>query len=190
MGASALAAFILPFEVFLVSYAVLGPLHYLTEISWLHDREYFLAGKRDSLPLMLLCGAMLLVSIVGFPGAEKNDLITMLNYAAFAGAAALLITRTGIARVIAFALIMGSFLIVRQSDLSMIFSVCFFQPSCTSSSSPARSSCWEHCEDEANPASSRRWFSRFVRRVYFRCRRGRCIEYRVMSAGHMPRSSI
>ena len=121
MAASALAALVLPFEVFLVSYAVLGPLHYLTEISWLHDRGYFLTGKRDSLPLMLLCGAMLLVSVVRWPGAEKNDLITMLNYMAFAGAAALLITRTKISRVIAFALVMGSFLIVSQSDLSMIF---------------------------------------------------------------------
>ena len=36
MVASAAAAYALPFEVFLFAYAVLGPLHYLTEISWLH----------------------------------------------------------------------------------------------------------------------------------------------------------
>src|SRR5689334_16188561 len=30
-----------PFTLFLIAFAVLGPLHYLTEISWLHDREYF-----------------------------------------------------------------------------------------------------------------------------------------------------
>jgi hypothetical protein len=30
-----------PFHVFLAAYAILGPLHYLTEISWLHDRGYF-----------------------------------------------------------------------------------------------------------------------------------------------------
>lgn len=35
------AAFSLPFEVFLFSYAVLGPLHYLTQISWMHERKYF-----------------------------------------------------------------------------------------------------------------------------------------------------
>ena len=31
----------LPFELFLFSYAFLGPLHYLTEINWLHKKKYF-----------------------------------------------------------------------------------------------------------------------------------------------------
>ena len=31
----------MPFELFLFSYAVFGPLHYLTEINWLRDRNYF-----------------------------------------------------------------------------------------------------------------------------------------------------
>ena len=31
--------------MFLFAYAFLGPLHYLTEISWLHDRQYFAKGK-------------------------------------------------------------------------------------------------------------------------------------------------
>ena len=35
------AAIAAPFHVFLFAYVVLGPLHYLTEISWLHDRDYF-----------------------------------------------------------------------------------------------------------------------------------------------------
>jgi hypothetical protein len=48
-------AFILPFELFLFSYAILGPLHYLTEISWLHQRDYFSTGKKDYLVLILLC---------------------------------------------------------------------------------------------------------------------------------------
>ena len=37
----------LPFELFLFSYAVLGPLHYLTEINWLGKREYFVKGSRS-----------------------------------------------------------------------------------------------------------------------------------------------
>ena len=45
MFLSAIGAFFLPFEVFLFAYAFLGPLHYLTEISWLHDRKYFSKGK-------------------------------------------------------------------------------------------------------------------------------------------------
>lgn len=62
MLVATVAAFVLPFEVFLFSYAVLGPLHYLTEISWLHDRQYFAPKKFDWVPLaaiglLLLLGA-------------------------------------------------------------------------------------------------------------------------------------
>jgi hypothetical protein len=38
---SCILAFIMPFELFLFAYGVLGPLHYLTEISWLHDKNYY-----------------------------------------------------------------------------------------------------------------------------------------------------
>ncbi len=44
-------AYLVPFELLLLSYVVLGPAHYLTEISWLHDRKYFL--PHASLPLLL-----------------------------------------------------------------------------------------------------------------------------------------
>ena len=60
---SCIAAFIMPFEVFLVAYAVMGPLHYLTEISWLHDRQYFTKGKYDSIVLWIIGGIILLESL-------------------------------------------------------------------------------------------------------------------------------
>ena len=41
MVAACGAAIAAPFQVFLCAWAILGPLHYLTEISWLHDRNYF-----------------------------------------------------------------------------------------------------------------------------------------------------
>src|SRR5215468_5165727 len=41
MVGSAVIARAVPFGLFLVAYAVLGPLHYLTEIGWLHQRSYF-----------------------------------------------------------------------------------------------------------------------------------------------------
>ena len=47
-------AYYFPFETFLLAYAFLGPLHYLTEISWLHDRQYFTKGKYDFIPLLLI----------------------------------------------------------------------------------------------------------------------------------------
>ncbi len=64
---SSIAAFIMPFEVFLFAYAVMGPLHYLTEISWLHDRQYFTKGKFDSIVLWLIGIIILLESL-----AHKN----------------------------------------------------------------------------------------------------------------------
>ncbi|MBM3418655.1 MAG: hypothetical protein FJY17_07030, partial [Bacteroidetes bacterium] len=54
MALSAILAFFLPFETFLFAYAFLGPLHYLTEISWLHDRQYFSKGKYDFVVLLVI----------------------------------------------------------------------------------------------------------------------------------------
>ena len=52
MVVSCVVAYLYPFELFLFSYAVLGPLHYFTEISWLHQRGYFTAppGPPKGLP--------------------------------------------------------------------------------------------------------------------------------------------
>ena len=54
MAFSCLLAFLLPFELFLFSYAVLGPLHYLTEIGWLHQKGYYTKGKYDFIVLVAL----------------------------------------------------------------------------------------------------------------------------------------
>ena len=54
MVITAVCAYFFPFETFLLAYAYLGPLHYLTEISWLHDRNYFSKGKYDFLVLLIV----------------------------------------------------------------------------------------------------------------------------------------
>lgn len=38
-------AFFFPLELFIFAYAILGPLHYITEINWLRDKNYFVKGK-------------------------------------------------------------------------------------------------------------------------------------------------
>lgn len=63
---SLLAAFWMPFGVFLFSYAVLGPLHYLTEINWLDERAYF--SKSTSTPWLL--GAFVFLICLGSYFAE------------------------------------------------------------------------------------------------------------------------
>ncbi len=54
MMLSALLAFVFPFELFLFSYAVLGPLHYLTEIAWLKKRDYFTTSRNDYIFLVIM----------------------------------------------------------------------------------------------------------------------------------------
>jgi hypothetical protein len=45
MLAALALAYLVPFELLLLSYVVLGPAHYATEISWLHDRGFFLPQR-------------------------------------------------------------------------------------------------------------------------------------------------
>ncbi len=61
MAVACAVAFVVPFELFLFSYAILGPLHYLTEISWLHDQKYYLPDRRLASGLLLLTALLTLV---------------------------------------------------------------------------------------------------------------------------------
>jgi hypothetical protein len=73
MIGAAILAFYLPFELFLFSYAILGPLHYLTEIGWLHQRNYFSTGKRDYYILIFLGLLITLALFMNLP-LEKQIL--------------------------------------------------------------------------------------------------------------------
>lgn len=46
--------YLVPFELLLLAYVVLGPAHYATEISWLHDRKYFLPQRSVAVGLALV----------------------------------------------------------------------------------------------------------------------------------------
>lgn len=101
---SAVAAYFLPFEVFLFAYAVLGPLHYLTEISWLHERNYFASGKRDYLWLLALT-LLLFVAVFLVPwdqmarGRETSRFFSAgIGYLALLSALAMAVFRTAQAK--------------------------------------------------------------------------------------------
>ena len=55
------AAYLVPFELLLLAYVVLGPAHYFTEISWLHDRSYFLPHRGIAIALAGLAIAAALI---------------------------------------------------------------------------------------------------------------------------------
>lgn len=68
MLVSAALSFIIPFELFLFAYAVLGPLHYLTEISWLQKSKFYVPGKYDAWWLAFLG---LFITLALFPLSKK-----------------------------------------------------------------------------------------------------------------------
>lgn len=78
---SALLAVRWPFETLLLAYAVLGPLHYLTEISWLHDRRYFLPRRHDVWPL-LLGGTALILAVATIAASRKTPLRLAIEHGA------------------------------------------------------------------------------------------------------------
>ena len=84
MALSAVLAYAYPFQLFLFVYAFLGPLHYLTEISWLHDRGYYTQRKRDALLMVVLSFVMtgLFLKVIS-PGASSGDPLGVLCCFAF-----------------------------------------------------------------------------------------------------------
>jgi hypothetical protein len=61
---SLILAYLLPFELFLFSYAVLGPLHYLTEVSWLHQKEYYIPNNKKRLWAFPILAALLTLVLI------------------------------------------------------------------------------------------------------------------------------
>src|SRR5260221_12740443 len=89
------AAIAAPFHAFLFAYAVLGPLHYLTEISWLHDRNYFTRRSRARRWWLALVLFTILVLAFASAGGGPSYLIfgVTLTYLVFAAAAAAIYVR-------------------------------------------------------------------------------------------------
>ncbi len=112
-------AFLVPFELFLIVYAVLGPAHYLTEISWLHERKYFSRGKWDFVFLGLAGIALFVTSYVLRPQQivtpqTSQSLSTAFVYVAFAAALAMVVLKTPFQRLMAVLVIMLSAVLSRN----------------------------------------------------------------------------
>jgi hypothetical protein len=97
MVLSAGFAYAWPFETFLFVYTVLGPLHYLTEISWLHERNYYTQGRFDYLFLLLAAVVLTLVNLQLLAGASKT-IPEWATFAAFGAALVFILFKTPVAR--------------------------------------------------------------------------------------------
>jgi hypothetical protein len=115
---SVIVAFYVPFELFLFSYAILGPAHYLTEISWLHERNYFTSGKKDYI-ILGIAGVLLFLAIyidkifpnIHLYGTDPNshtqsNFTTALVFIAFFASLAMVLLKSTFYRLIAFIIIL------------------------------------------------------------------------------------
>lgn len=127
------ATMVVPFELFLLSYAILGPLHYLTEISWLNDRQYFTPGRRDGLSLWALAivGTLFMPGIFGseplvlqLPGAPASLSEWSYDFAFLGFGVALIFvpTRSWLVRVVWIALL---FEVLRRYRTNGLFITAF-----------------------------------------------------------------
>lgn len=106
MLGAAFVSFFIPFELFLFSYAVLGPLHYLTEISWLHRKKYFLLATPKYVWPIISVGVLFLLTIIGRHGTLLYLYASILFFIFF-GALVLTVTTHSLRRLAGLALVLA-----------------------------------------------------------------------------------
>ena len=119
---SCMVAFIIPFELFLFSYAVLGPLHYLTEIGWLHKRNYFVHGKRDFLWLSLMA---LMITLSNFGFKPTYSLGNLAPFIAIFSAIAFVLIRSPYLKIVAILLAVVAGSLINDQLFYTIFFLVF-----------------------------------------------------------------
>ncbi|MFY7669718.1 hypothetical protein ACOSP6_01385 [Tenacibaculum sp. MEBiC06402] len=134
---SLIVAYLLPFELFLISYAILGPLHYVTEINWIKDKSYFVNNRY----WLKLC--LILAFIVAFPALIDLDFIkanfseeiissinsirpytNMAIFLCLVAAFSILFVRNNYLKVILFLTMVGiSYFLVFQSTFNLVIGI-------------------------------------------------------------------
>jgi len=112
MLAASCLAVLIPFELVLLSYAILGPGHYLTEISWLNGRQFFTPKKYD---ILIITGVAATAFLLRAPYAY-------VVFYLFGLAFILLVTQSIAYRVLAFALVVAAgYFLLSGNILQTIF---------------------------------------------------------------------
>jgi len=118
-------AFVIPFELFLFVYAVLGPLHYLTEISWLHDKNYYTKSRKDVILLVIISLFLTFLFVAGqhygpwlneiIPSETHGILNSSLTFIAFGSAMFMAFIRKPMVRAVGIILTILMVLLVNKS---------------------------------------------------------------------------
>jgi len=69
-------AVIIPFQLFIFSYAILGPLHYLTEIAWLHKKQYFVSKSSIAWQFAIISALLTICLVLLYYPSQQINLIT------------------------------------------------------------------------------------------------------------------
>ena len=80
MVLSVIPALLLPFSTFLFVYAFLGPLHYLTEINWLHKKQYFTQNHYEYSFIYIIIGV---IGVLIFTRTFLKPYVPVLTFIAF-----------------------------------------------------------------------------------------------------------
>lgn len=105
---SLVLAYILPFKLFVFSYVVLGPLHYMTEIGWLDKKKFFIRQKSDVWWLIGLCTLVSIATMTNYFTAGEHPSKSVLYFihptrvvlATLVGAVGLVFVKSGFARML------------------------------------------------------------------------------------------
>jgi hypothetical protein len=75
-------AICIPFKLFLFAYAVLGPLHYLTEINWLHQKKYYINNPSNVWILIALAFIIFIPGVINrltfFFDLNQSDVLRLM----------------------------------------------------------------------------------------------------------------
>lgn len=113
-----------PFELFLISFIILGPLHYITELSWLEKKQFFVRQKLNVLLLIFIVATFGL--FLFYPNIFSSDFINTLLFSALVYAFVMMLTTNYFIQILSF---FGSFILVfmakwhEQDWFLIVFSV-------------------------------------------------------------------
>lgn len=127
MIVSCAMAYALPLEMVLLSYAFLGPAHYLTQISWMHDKDYFTDNKRIWAYGLALTS--LIITAIYMPFMGGNNTIYNIYIVALAGACAVILTPKLWQRLSIFLIIAAVFLVIRGVFPGFVLGLIILLPS-------------------------------------------------------------
>ncbi|MBX9670653.1 MAG: hypothetical protein K2X93_23825 [Candidatus Obscuribacterales bacterium] len=106
-------AYVIPFELFIVTYAILGPLHYLTEIPWLQRKGYFVESAQQTWWFWLLAIAATVVTLTHVVYGFAH-----ISFIAFGSALVMVLTPDRNKRIVGIALVAALSFIVRLTTFT------------------------------------------------------------------------